>query len=114
NEEVFFTVEGPGKIIGVGNGDPTSLENEQFLDDIQTFAVIKLQEKLSSAKVNETEALQSLNHGKWQNAFTDERDQAFAEKYPSVVYKGTFNLPANYKEGTFKFFYNSIGKSQSL
>jgi len=30
NNEVTFTLNGPGKIIGVGNGDPASHEQEQF------------------------------------------------------------------------------------
>ncbi len=30
--EITFTLSGPGKIIGVGNGDPSSHEPEQFLE----------------------------------------------------------------------------------
>ncbi len=32
NNMVYFDVKGPGKIIGVGNGDPTSYEPDKFLD----------------------------------------------------------------------------------
>ncbi|MDD3320983.1 MAG: beta-galactosidase GalA [Paludibacter sp.] len=35
NDEVTFTLNGPGKIIGVGNGDPASHEPEQFSDTVQ-------------------------------------------------------------------------------
>jgi beta-galactosidase len=31
NQEIVFTIAGPGKIIGVGNGDPASHEPEQFV-----------------------------------------------------------------------------------
>jgi len=31
-DEITFTISGPGKIIGVGNGDPSSHESEQFLE----------------------------------------------------------------------------------
>lgn len=31
NNEVSFTLSGPGRIIGVGNGDPTSLEPDKFI-----------------------------------------------------------------------------------
>lgn len=31
NKEIFFHLEGPGKIIGVGNGDPASHEPDQFI-----------------------------------------------------------------------------------
>jgi len=35
NNEVIFTLNGPGKIIGVGNGDPASHEQEQFVGSAQ-------------------------------------------------------------------------------
>ncbi|MDD5186517.1 MAG: glycoside hydrolase family 2 TIM barrel-domain containing protein, partial [Paludibacter sp.] len=35
SDEVTFTLNGPGKIIGVGNGDPASHEAEQFSDTVQ-------------------------------------------------------------------------------
>jgi beta-galactosidase len=41
NNEISFTISGPGKIIGVGNGDPTSHENEKFIDD---YKIINLPE----------------------------------------------------------------------
>ena len=31
--EITFALSGPGKIIGVGNGDPSSHEPDQFLED---------------------------------------------------------------------------------
>jgi beta-galactosidase len=31
-DEITFTLSGPGKFIGVGNGDPSSHEPEQFLE----------------------------------------------------------------------------------
>lgn len=32
--EVVFTITGPGKIIGVGNGNPSSREKEQFIEEL--------------------------------------------------------------------------------
>jgi beta-galactosidase len=32
SDEIFFTITGPGKIIGVGNGDPASHEPDQYLE----------------------------------------------------------------------------------
>ncbi|WP_442795381.1 beta-galactosidase GalA [Pelobium manganitolerans] len=114
SQEIEFSIEGPGKLIGVGNGDPTSLENEQFLSEIQTFEIANLQEKLSETKIEESAVSDLAKQSGWQKAFADERLQAFGEKYASVLYKGEFNLPANYTDGTFKFFFNSIGKQQSV
>jgi beta-galactosidase len=33
NDEISFSIKG-GKILGVGNGNPTSLERDKFIDDV--------------------------------------------------------------------------------
>ncbi|HEY4249284.1 MAG TPA: beta-galactosidase GalA [Lacunisphaera sp.] len=38
DNNVTFTLEGPGQIIGVGNGDPVSHEPDQFLETVRNFA----------------------------------------------------------------------------
>lgn len=50
----------------------------------------------------------------WQKAFTDDRNAAFGEKVKNIVYRTEFELPANYTESTINFFYNSLGKQQSI
>jgi beta-galactosidase len=39
DNDISFTVTGPGKIIGVGNGDPRSHEPDQFVDQVSTSLV---------------------------------------------------------------------------
>ncbi|MCU4163487.1 beta-galactosidase GalA [Carboxylicivirga caseinilyticus] len=39
---IEFTLEGPGKLIGVGNGNPTSLEKDKFIDDYKVIQTPKI------------------------------------------------------------------------
>lgn len=49
NDEINFSITG-GKIIGTGNGNPTSLEKEQFIDDVALVSITNLEEqKLTTA-----------------------------------------------------------------
>ena len=43
--EIDFQVNGPAKIIGVGNGNPTSLEADQFIEQIEVIKITHLEEK---------------------------------------------------------------------
>jgi len=38
--EIQFSIAGPGKIIGVGNGDPTSLEADKYLPGINQLTIL--------------------------------------------------------------------------
>ncbi len=55
-QDIRFALEGPGKIIGVGNGDPTSHEKERFIDQ---YDVINLPE-LSKGELTASFDLTSL------------------------------------------------------
>jgi beta-galactosidase len=62
SSDMVFTISGPGKIIGVGNGDPTSHEREKFIDhyriinlpdvrqeELSTESLTKLPDRIDSA-----------------------------------------------------------------
>ncbi|MCW3789521.1 beta-galactosidase GalA [Plebeiibacterium sediminum] len=44
NNIISFELDGPGKIIGVGNGNPTSLEKEKFVDDYKLITLPEVAE----------------------------------------------------------------------
>ena len=112
--EVSFTISGPGKIIGVGNGKPTSLEPDQFLEKITVVPISNLKEKIINSISEATETGDNLDISNWDTAFKDLRDTIFEKKVKAVIYRTTFDLPENFKEAKINFFYNSIGKSQSI
>ncbi|AXB57476.1 beta-galactosidase GalA [Flavobacterium fluviale] len=104
NDEINFSVKG-GKILGVGNGDPTSLESDQFIDDI-SFSVITnfMEQKSESASV--PKEMTNYDESKWTEAFK-ERD--YKKQAPSYIYKGEFELKNNASANVVSFFYKKIG-----
>lgn len=111
NSTISFSIEGPGKIIGVGNGDPTSLENEKFIETIQTVKIEDLKEKEVSGMEDTNATSENLNDADWNEAFKNRDYKNLPRAY---VYRGSFNLPENYTDATINFFYKNIGREQSI
>ena len=106
NNEISFSVKG-GKILGVGNGDPTSLESDKFIDDIKLVAINNFEEKkLTSTDLPDQITNDSENN--WVPAF---KDRDYKNQAPSYVYRGKFELTNNLKTNTVNFFYKKIGTS---
>ncbi|MEQ1799242.1 MAG: DUF4982 domain-containing protein, partial [Lacibacter sp.] len=114
NDEIQFSVSGPGKIIGVGNGDPTSLEPDKYIETITTAKITNLKEKVVPDLNSRNETAANVNDADWKPAFADDRTEKFGESVKALVYRGTFTLPANYNEATITLYYKNIGKEQSL
>ncbi len=114
NNEIQFSITGPGKIIGVGNGDPTSLEPDKYIEAITTAKITNLKEKIIPDINSKNETAATVNDTDWKPAFTDDRTEQFGDSVKALVYRGTFTLPENYKEATITLYYKNIGKEQSL
>jgi beta-galactosidase len=114
DNEITFSIQGPGKIIGVGNGNPASLEADKYLETIKVVAVENLKEKVIVGIADVIETTADYNDKDWQSAFKDDRTAAFGEKVKALVYRGSFNLPEIKATDTVTFFYNSLGKEQSV
>jgi beta-galactosidase len=105
NDEIAFSIKG-GKILGVGNGDPTSLESDKFIDDTKLVAINNLREK----QLNSTDLpikIQDNNDADWSEAF---KARDFKKQAPAYVYKGDFELKNNSDSNIVTFFYKKIGK----
>lgn len=103
NNELTFAING-GKILGVGNGNPTSLEKDQFFEETELVAITNFEEKkLTSADLpNQT----SDTENNWKEAF---KDRDYKNQAPAYVYRGKFDLKNNLKTNTVNFFYKKIG-----
>jgi beta-galactosidase len=111
DNEITFSVQGPAKIIGIGNGDPASLENEKFLETIQTVIIENLKEKEVSGMDATTELAADINDVSWKEAFKNRDYKNLAKAY---VYRGNFTLPENYPGSTITLFYKNIGIEQTI
>lgn len=113
NNEIVFHVDGPAKITGVGNGDPTSLEKDKFLPGITVIKINGLKEKYAE-NISDTSFIKfDYDDTKWQPAFKEDRSQEFGHKVAAVVYRGNFIMPQLQGNETIHFFYKSLGKQQS-
>jgi beta-galactosidase len=88
NNEVMFSIEGPGKIIGVGNGDPASHEPDVYAD---AYSRLKI-ENLKSQFVDSEKVGNELTAG-----FDDSNWKAFAQQDISpenqlLVIRGTIQI----------------------
>ncbi len=114
DNEINFTINGPGKIIGVGNGDPASLEPDKYIDTIQTVSIENLKEKIVNSFDNPAEIKPDYNDANWDNAFKNERTQAFGTSAKVIIYRGNFTLPKYSNDAQVSFFYKPVGKEQSI
>jgi beta-galactosidase len=114
DNEVTFSITGPGKIIAVGNGNPTSLEADKYLETNTVLNIDNLKEKMVTDFNVSEETKENVASESWQKAFTDDRDTLFGKKVKAVVYRTDFELPVNYNETEINLFYNSLGKKQSI
>ena len=104
NDEITFSIKN-GKILGVGNGDPTSLEKDQFIDEITLASITNLQEqKLSATEL--PQELPTYLEKDWNTAF---KDRDYKNQAKSYVYRGEFDLKENSKTNIVNFFYKKIG-----
>ncbi|MFP5041698.1 beta-galactosidase GalA [Parasediminibacterium sp. JCM 36343] len=111
---ITFSIEGPGKIIGVGNSDPTSLEVEKYVETVQVAPIENLKEKIVDGLVNRPETAVGYDDNKWGNAFKDIRDEAFAKTNTALVYRGIFTMPDSMADATVTLLYKCIGTEQSI
>ena len=98
----------------MGNGNPTSLEPDKFLEKIGTASISRLKEKIVSGFNNTAEVASDYNDTTWQRAFTDKRDSAFGKTVKAIIYRGSFALPDDESQASITFYYSSLGKMQSV
>jgi beta-galactosidase len=109
--EINFFIEGPGRIIGVGNGDPTSLEQDKFIENIETIAITNLKELPVEGMNDRKEIAPQFYDALWRNAF---QGRTTSDSTKAYVYRGSFVLPATFAQSQVTFFYKSLGTKQSI
>ncbi len=110
NNEVSFKLQGPGRIIGVGNGNPTSLEPDKYLETTVNMPVEDLKELPVADTTVKTETAASFNDSNWKKAFTQIADTSIK----AWVYRGSISLTDGMTSSPLTFFYKSIGRKQSI
>ncbi|HUO57431.1 MAG TPA: DUF4982 domain-containing protein, partial [bacterium] len=103
SNEVSFSLEGPGHILGVGNGDPICHEPDRYFDTVTQVPIENLKMK-DGVDLNGTPEVQpNVDESHWPVLFSGRADdQGFApnEEPKSRVVRGSFTLGnlADYSE----------------
>jgi beta-galactosidase len=114
NNEVIFSISGPAKIIGVGNGNPTSLEADKYIETIEVLNLDVLKEKEVTNLNSLEETKDNINISSWDNSFKEERNAEFGKKVKAITYRTDFELGTDFDSKAITLFYKSIGKLQSI
>jgi beta-galactosidase len=104
---VEFEIAGPGKIIGVGNGDPTCLEADQYHESYSLMKPANMKMKQVEDMDNRQEVAFGFDDSNWQPAFAQKLKDAKA-----IVYRSTFNLPQDFDKGKVMLYLRTIGQKQ--
>lgn len=115
DNEINFSVSGPAKIIGVGNGNPVSLEKDRFTETVSTIHIQLRKERVIAPGQDSIQAIwPGYNDQQWNEAFREERDEQFGKRVKMILYRGDFFMPEMIPASTITFFSKNIGTSQSV
>jgi beta-galactosidase len=111
SNDITFSITGPGKIIGVGNGDPTSLEKEKFVEEIVALPITGFMEKRLEGLGNDMKEYAKPVDKDWVEAF---KHRDYKNLAPAYLHRGYFELPGKLSNSSITFFYKSIGELQHI
>jgi len=116
DNEITFTVDGPGKIIGVGNGDPASHEADQYVESVVLSHIKNLRIKtvVNTFPCSETDS--DFDDSQWPAAFPENKWN-MSISTPSVkgiVIRGEFILPDITNATEIALYARSLGEEQSV
>jgi beta-galactosidase len=111
--EITFDLQGPGKILGVGNGDPASHEPDQFLDTIKIEKISGLKMSLTPTKEDFPEVTYDFNDSTWPT-FKRAEEVNKPMKDTLIIIRASFQLPAFTDNTAITSFTKSICDNQTI
>ena len=114
DNEIYFSIKGPGKIIGVGNGNSSSHEADKYFETIKRIKIENLKELPVPNLKNRRETAAGFNDSNWKPAFQNQNEDWREYTDSLLVIRGKFNLPEITKETEVNLFTKSITEDQSI
>jgi beta-galactosidase len=115
NRKITFTLDGPGKIIGVGNGDPSCHEADRFFKIVRTSKIEKLKELSVNNLKDRLETAVGFNDSTWKPALISLRSDDWRAYVDTLlVIRGTFEIADLTDETEVNLFTKSIIENQSV
>jgi len=116
SNNIAFDISGPGKIIGVGNGDPSSHEPDRFVESVSPLPLSDWHFKPVKSMTSLPEVAADFDDSGWRTAFAGRVGRRSNTNQPTqiTVYRGSFKLPENSTHATFTLALRSLGQEQSV
>ena len=111
--EISFALQGQGKILGVGNGDPSSHEPDQFLDTARPELISQLKMAFIADKENFPQVMYDFNDSNWVD-FKQATEVNTPKTDNLIAVRGSFELPAIRDDMKITLFTKSISDNQSI
>ncbi len=111
--EISFALSGQGKILGVGNGDPSSHEPDQFLDTTKPELISELKMALIADKENFPQVAYDFDDSNWAD-FKQATEVNTPKTDNLIAVRGVFQLPAVRDDMKITLFTKSISDNQSI
>lgn len=115
SSQICFTLDGPGRIIGVGNGDPSSHEPDRFFEMVRTSHIENLKELAVSGLNDRPEVAPEVDDSAWKPALKSKRSDDWRAYIDTLlVVRGTFVLDDITNETEINMFTKSIVENQCV
>jgi beta-galactosidase len=115
---IGFELSGPGRIIGVGNGDPSSHEPDVFVESVSSLPLTGWRMKTVETGAPPAEVGPDVDDSGWRRAFDAGQDGGNrGSTHPAgkpVVYRASFEAPSNSAGMVFSILPRSFGEQQSV
>lgn len=114
NIDLSFQIKGPGKIIGVGNGNPSSHEPDRYFETITVHRITDLKELPVDNLKSRKEVKREVDATSWKKAFDDGTKSWDVYEDTLLVVRGSFDVPELSDKMTVNLFTKSIVENQSI
>ncbi len=111
--EISFNLQGPGKIIGVGNGDPSSHEPDKFLDTVKLEMIGDLKMAFIDEKQDSPQTVLDYDDSNWP-VFKQATEVNTPKTDKLIAVRGSFQLPDVTDDAKVTLFSKSICDDQSI
>ncbi len=115
--EIEFSLEGPGKIIGVGNGDPVCHEPDKYIETVSQVKIENLKMKDGGDLGKRPEVEFDQDDSAWLALFSGRKDDEgnVSKEKPAVrVVRGSFDLPSLDQYSEIILFPKSLVEGQAV
>jgi beta-galactosidase len=114
--EITFSLQGPGKIIGVGNGDPSSHEPDKYFEHINLVNIDHLKAQTTIRKEKYPEVKLEWSDASWQQAVNGKGEYVVPAKdtLSVAVIRGEFHLPSLTESTSVSLWPKSLGEEQEI